>query len=1648
MLALVGYQILDQLYKGNHYIVYRGIRLSDNLPVILKACRFEKPTLADLAALQHEFQLLKLLNVSGIIDVYELIKNQHQLVLVLEDIKGKSLTQFLEKKPMGLTEFFKIAIDLTEILINLHLQQIIHKDINPNNIIINPDTLSIKLIDFSIATQLSEENTEYLPVNKLEGTLAYISPEQTGRMNRPLDYRSDFYSLGVTFFQMLTGETPFHCADQLEMVHNHIAKIAPNVCEFNPNVPKQVGLIIAKLLAKMPEDRYLSAAGLKADLTKCFIQWQSHQKIDLFPLGQVDVHDQLNMSHRLYGRKEQLNQLLDAFERVGRGEPELLLVTGYSGIGKSSLVREIHKPVVQKKAYFVSGKYDQLQRATPYSAIITALDALVKQLLAESETKLTALKEKLLVALGDNGQVITDVIPSVELIIGAQKNVSALAPIDSQNRFIFTFQHFIHTLASAEHPLVFFFDDLQWVDSASLLLIQSLLTDTKLKHLLIIGAYRDNEVNAKHPLTIACQELRKAKVILHQVVLTPLTLHDIQQLLADSLFSSISRIVSLADLIAFKTQGNPFFINQFVKDLYIRHLLKFDHHTHQWHWDIEKIQAQNITDNVVDLLISRIKLLSLDVQNILKLAACIGYKFNLKTLITISEKSPQAVMAAVTTAVENNFIMPIDETYQSSALVNDLTMFREVDLSQLCYQFIHDRVQQAAYQLIADDERQTYHLQIGRLLLKEHPLTAKDDLLFTITDHLNDSTALITDTDEKVQLATFNLWAGQNAKNSNAYSIAKTYIQSGLTLLTPFNWSNQYDLLFALKKELAICQYLTSEFDAAELTFNELVANVHDKLPALEATQLHCEMLATMNRHQEAIRLGLAALKRINIIIPLKTNDLHILKAVLKVKWQVGFSGLHNIDLQPITSANYEAAINLITQLANSAFMSNAKLFVLLCATTMHLSLRWGYTPGTSYACLVYAFMLMHALNWYGEGLDYVKFHQKLIGKYSQGSLKGKNHFIFGNFIAPWRYSLATSEKTLIQASHDTYDVGDLVYSNYANCGFLYLIFHSGLPLNEVERHHHDAVIFLTNAKINDFLYIIKFANNICRHLSNKNKTLISELDVNEATMLSWNNKTELNLFYTYYTKLCYLMGQFDAARAAGIKHEQYYENGLGMLSNLDAAFYHCLSITANHSRDKVLNNKTLRLLHKRLHRWTKWNPNNFASYLALVDAEIARINNLPLRAINKYNQAMVTVSEMNNIELLAIVYECAGRFYQEYHMPIFAKTCMQHAYYAYQQWGAITKCKLLEDQYPGWFTEDITHSDAVNTTYTTTESSLTNIDILSILKFTQIISGEIQLDKLLQKLMVILLQNAGAQRGALLVKNNDNWLVEAEGSSAEQCVYLTPTQLITQRTDLPLTLINLAIRTQDLLIIQSPEEINSMTVEDPYLITVKPQSLLILPIIYQGKFKSLLYLENRITSYAFTNEHVQTLKLLASQAAISLENARLYYQSTHDPLTGLANRNLLYQVFDLVSIKAKRNHTQIAILFLDLDGFKKINDTLGHEVGDKLLQYVAQQLNACIREGDLAVRLGGDEFVIIMDDITQKSQIEVVAKGLLKRFTETILINNHEIHIGTSVGIGIYPDDGDDIQTILKYADSALYQVKSRGKGHYQFYQTEDQLH
>src|SRR5882757_7899859 len=790
---LVGY-VLEPLQLGSECILYRGRPADGTAPILLLAPAAAPQSPANLARIEHEYSLASELDPDWAVRPKALARRDGHTMLVFEDPGGEPLDRLLDE-PLEIVKFLRIAIELAGALRRMHERGLIHKDIKPANTLIDEASGGVWLTGFGIASRLPRERQDPAPPEEIAGTLAYMAPEQTGRMNRSIDSRSDLYALGISFYEMLTGLLPFRATDPLEWSHCHIARQPVAPCERVSGVPAQLSAIVMKLLAKTAEERYQTAGGVAADLRRCLAAWESLGKIDPFPIATQDVSGRLMVPERLYGREREIDALVASFDRVvADGTPELVLVSGYSGIGKSSVVNELHKVLVPPRGLFASGKFDQYKRDIPYATLAQAFQSLVRPLLGRSEAELGRWRDALSEALGPNGRLMIDVVPELKLLIGEQPPVLELPPQQAQSRLQLVLRQFVSVFARPEHPLALFLDDLQWLDAATLDLLADLLTQADVQRLLVIGAYRDNEVDSTHPLMRKLDAIRKAGAMVQEISLAPLAREDLGRLIADTLSCAPRRAAPLARLVHEKTGSNPFFAIQFISALAEEGLLRFDHDAARWRWKLDRLHAKGYTDNVVDLMVGKLTRLPVQTQEALQQFACLGNAAEITMLSIVLGKSNEDVRSDLWDAVHLELVEHLEGSYK----------------------FIHDRVQEAAYSLIPERLRAEAHLRIGRLLAVHTPAERREEAIFEIVNQLNRGAALITSRDEREQLAELNLIAGRRAKATTAYASALTYLTAGAALLPEDSWQRRHELTFALELHRAECESLTGALAEAE----------------------------------------------------------------------------------------------------------------------------------------------------------------------------------------------------------------------------------------------------------------------------------------------------------------------------------------------------------------------------------------------------------------------------------------------------------------------------------------------------------------------------------------------------------------------------------------------------------------------------------------------------------------------------------------------------------------------------------------------------------------------------------------------------------------------------------------------------------------
>jgi predicted ATPase/signal transduction histidine kinase/tRNA A-37 threonylcarbamoyl transferase component Bud32 len=1542
--AIPGYCITQQIYSGSKTLVYRGIREKDRQAVILKLMRNEYPTFHEIAQFRKQYEIAKNLNITGVVKTYGLESDRNNYMLVLEDFGGLSLKNYMTSvetpNPEFLQQFFHIAIQIASSLHELHGHRIIHKDLKPANILINPTTLEVKLTDFSIASLLPKEIQQLINPNFLEGTLAYISPEQTGRMNRGIDYRSDFYSLGITFFELLTGQLPFIANEPMELVHCHIAKLPPRASDVNPNLPSTLCDIISKLMAKNAEERYHSALGLKHDLEICRNQWQETRKIVPFQLGERDVYHRFMIPEKLYGRQQEVETLLTAFERVTSGTSQIVLVAGSSGIGKTAVVNEVHKPIVRQRSYFIKGKFDQFQRDIPLSGFVLAFQDLIGQLLSEPDTVLQQWKSKILSALGEHARVIIDVIPQLEIILGSQPSVTKVTGTAAQNRFNLLFQKFIKVFSTKEHPLVIFLDDLQWADTTSLKFLQLLIGQTssleeRTKYFsdrenqtiveepfLLIGAYRDNEVSPTHPLSFTIADLEKAGIIVNTIHLKELTCNSLTNLICDTLNCQENIAIPLTKIVYNKTKGNPFFTHQFLKYLHDEAILKFDSSHCHWQYDLNKVKAIALTDDIVEFMALQLEKLPSQTQTVLTLAACIGNKFDLKTLAIIYEKSEVDTAADLWQSLIDGLVL----LEASNHLFVDDSEFPSIPKEEFKkYRFVHDRVQQAAYSLIPCDRKQSIHLKIGQLLLNNLSVEEREEKIFVLVNQLNIASELILKQNERDELAQMNSLAGRKALASIAYMAAVQYFTTSLQLLASDTWKTNYDLTLNLHELTAEAAYLSGNFELAEKLIDVVFIQARTLLDKVKVCEIKIQVYGAQNKPRQAIDIALEFLKLLDIEFPNSPNqtDTQLEMAALTSNL-VGRKIEDLIEDPEMTEPHSRAAIRILSSVTSFTYQAVPELFPLLVFKQIDLSIKYGTSPLSAYVYILYGIILCGVLEDIEFGYRIGKLGLSLLSKFQFKEVIPKVVLGFHVTIRHWKDHVRETLPPLLEAYSISLETGNLEYAAYALYCYSCYAYFIGEELSSLKQKikQHSYAIKQTNQTMvlswnNTYLQAVL---NLLGELEDR-ENLIGDSD-SERKIIT--NSQELNdglglvHFYLCNLQICYLLSDYNKAIENALNLEKYRDIAVGHLVLVEFSFYDALAHLAVYPNVSEMEQK--KILEKvtshqeKMQKWAYYAPMNYLHKFYLVEAERYRVLGQYLEAINSYEQAITLAQDNDYVHEAAIANELTGKFYLEWNKPKIAKIYLADAYYGYIRWGAKAKVDDLEKRYTQFLSSIIQpekvsgelginslsesraslSTSTFNQTVASNSSISNSLDLASVVKASIALSGEIELDRLLSTLMEVVMENAGASKCALIFSESDKpGTTCAKSERVTTDVHLTvsvvnpnstSTRIDTKfsstylesTSDLPVNLINYVKRTQAILVMDDLKDKPALN-GDRYILRQQPKSLLCIPILNQGKLLGILYLENNLTAEVFTRDRVELLKPIVTQAAISLENAILY---------------------------------------------------------------------------------------------------------------------------------------------------------------------------
>ena len=1449
-------------WEDGEFLLSRAVPDGDPLPVIAAVPLTTPPSSAAIARLRHAFELRDELDPGWAARPLRLVTDNGRLTLLSEDPGGEPLLRLLGQ-PWEITSFLRFAIGLAAALARLHGRGLIHKDIKPANILVNNATWAVWLTGFGIASHLPREapgSTE-----AIAGTLAYMAPEQTGRMNRSIDSRSDLYACGVTLYETITGSLPFSASDPLEWVHCHIARPPAPPSERVHGIPGPIEAIILKLLAKSPEDRFQTAAGLEADLRACLTSWETHRRIDAFPIGARDVPDRLLIPEKLYGRKAEVDALVAAFDRVAaRGRAEFILVSGQGGVGKSSVVSEFSK-AVPPQGLFAAGKFDQYKRDIPYATLAQAFQSVVRRILGRDETELNRWRHALLEALGPNGQLMVTLIPELVAVIGEQPRTPDLPPQEARNRFQMVFRRFLSAFAQPEHPLALFLDDLQWLDAATLELLEHLVAEPDVRHVLLVGAYRANELDPSHALVQTLERIRNAGTDVQEVALKPLAPSDVRRLIADALRAEPEHVRPLAKLVFEKTGGNAFFVNQFIAALAEEGLLAFDSDRRGWKWDIDRIRAKGFTANVADLMAAKMNRLPKATQEALGSLACLGSVAAVATIDLISGSEKEAVHAALWQAARAGLIYRPDGAYA----------------------FVHDRVQEAAYALIPEHERALAHLRIGRLLASETAPDERDEKIFDIVNQLNGGAALIETPEERVQVAELNLIAGKRAKSAAAHSAALQYFSKGYGLLGESDREQKSQLAFDLELNWAECEYLTGRLASAEERLSVLSRRAATLVDRAAVACLRMTLYTTLDRSDRAVDVGLEYLRRVGVDFSPHPTDDDVRQEYDRLWRHLDDRAIGALVDLPVTrDPDCIATLEVLTLTVPAANFTDENLFCVAVARMASLSLQHGNGDASCHAYVWLGMILRSRFGNFEAGFGFGRLGIDLVERQGLDRFKARIYSDFGHLINPWTKHLRDGIDWVRRALITAQTNGDLTFASFASNSLTMLLLASGEPLDGVQAEAENGLEYTRRVRFGLFADIMTGQLGLVRALRGQTSDVSSfgdeqfderrfqerlETDPRLAFAACWYwiRKLQARFHANDYTGAVVAA---DRAQSLMWKSPPFFE---AAEYHFYAALARAATSDSSPSDAQRRSRDALYAHHLQLETWARHCPENFANRAALVSAEIARLEGREADAMRLYEQAIRSARDNGFVQNEALANELAANFYAALGFETISHAYLQNARSCYLRWGANGKVRQMDEANP-----HLRQKLAQSQPEAIIGAAVEQLDVGAVITAAQAVSGEIVLDRLIETLMTIALKNAGAQRGLLILLEGDRPRIEAEGRADQKAVKVTVRREDVTQADIPESLLHYVVRTRQSVILDDALAQDPFSTDD-YIRKKHARSVLCLPLLKQAKLIGVLYLENNLASHVFTPARISLLELLASQAAISLENARLYGELT-----------------------------------------------------------------------------------------------------------------------------------------------------------------------
>lgn len=1492
MINVQGYKILDRVYDGSQTLLFRAEeQKKGKKTVVIKLLKERYPNPRHIKRLKHEFHIAGLFDFDGIIKPCESLDYANGPAVVYEDFGGDSLTLCFKDKNPELKEFFEIAIQFANSLAHIHDKGVIHKDIHPGNVIYNRKTGKLKITDFGLSMLYDKEKQTAINPEGLEGNLNYISPEQTGRTNRFIDYRTDIYSLGATFYHLLTGRLPFTAEDPMALVHAHIAQMPEPPHKLRDGVPVKLSELILKLMAKDAESRYQSADSLKQDIIKIRDAWAKNQDISNLELD-IPGRRKFEISDKLYGRENEIDQLLESMQRAVSGSRELLIVDGFAGVGKSSLIQELQKPVVNNRGFFISGKFDQFNRNVPYESILTAFQELIRNILSGGETTVAYWRDKLHEKIGNNLSVITDVLPELELITGEPDEIQDLNAEEANYRFKKVMRQFVSVFATKEHPLVLFLDDLQWADQGSLSLMELLLTDEKLSHILIVVVYRDNELGTGHPTKLAITELKQKKVFYQHIHLEELGSEHINLLVSNALKQPDENTKKLTSHIMTKTRGNPFFVIQFLKALYSRGYIFFDEMKDCWSWDDKKVRLMQLSDDVVDLMAENLKQLKEETRKILSLAACVGNQFDVMLLAELENREPVDLAKDLLPAIKNGFVIPLNSELRN--IFSDQGK-AEKSPDEVIMFFSHDRIQQAANSLISEEEQSENHLKIGRYQIQHYDYKTLNENFFDVVNHLNTGYSRIDSDNLRQKVARLNIQAGNKAKSASAYKDAVLYYDMALKTIADDVWTEDYETIFSFCYNRAECLYVLQESQKATSALQELLKTAKTDIHKLRIYRGFCKIDMIENKYEKIITDSRKYLKAIGEKCPENPNmqKMQIVKELIRYKMLLRGKTMSDLENLPAcTDPRITALIAYYHELQLPAYQVDQDYLGMTHFRIINLALKHGVDEHISYTFTTHGPVIMELFGKFSEGDEFARLGQKHLSKIKNELYYWRTRYVYNTLMQHWNHDAMVSLSDYREIYKNLVNLGDPAYAGLSVSMLLWKMYFMGFPLEEIKEEHQkyaDYIRDYTDKQIKEpvgmILKNVKALQGNTRDISSHSyddfdeQTWYYELKaLKNNSMLVFDAATKISLKF--------FADDYEAVMLYSKTYEKLAPYLMGLYANADVITFQVASACRLLTSNPRSNNKKLRKIIKsglkKLSVWETHCAENFAHKHHFAEAELKRLEGDIQGAIDQYRDVILWAGE-NNLHFKAAASEAIGACYRSLHREEEARMYIRQALFYYRQWNAEGKAEKLREQWPDVH-ENTMISEESTTFYHISDSPRTNteynigtqLDAYSIVKASQAISGEILLDKLMERLLSILIENAGASNG-LFVMNKGNELRIASRTVEKSTKKITiEDQKLEGSEDVPVSMIQFVARTGETVLVNKSEKYGRYQ-NDPYFSLYFPGSVLCLPVKNKDKLLGIVYLENTLADQAFNKNKLEIIEWLTGQIAISLENALLY---------------------------------------------------------------------------------------------------------------------------------------------------------------------------